>query len=96
MSKKQLVQEIRLGKIVAAIWLVEAEPRPRHQVTCYRIYKAESSMRWSRSDFFSRDELLIVSEALRQAFNWLHKHPDAQPLTEGDLPEWNPDRNEVR
>ena len=61
--------EVRMGKIVAAIWAHDTQYGPRHNVTLTRIYKEGEE--WKRSDSFGRDDLLLVCKVLDRAHNWI-------------------------
>ncbi|MDE2125276.1 MAG: hypothetical protein KGJ62_01655 [Armatimonadetes bacterium] len=65
----QPVHEIRLGRIVAAIWMHETEYGPRHNVTVSRIYK--DGQQWKRSDSFGREDLPLLCKAADRAHDWI-------------------------
>ena len=71
-EKKQPVDEIRLGRIKAAIWENETENGIRHNVTISRLYKDGDD--WKDSPSFGRDDLLVVAKVADLANTWIFKH----------------------
>ena len=64
------VQEVRMGRIRAAIWENETTNGTRHNVTVSRIYKDGET--WKDSNSFGRDDLLIVAKVLDRCHTWIH------------------------
>lgn len=76
MTTARPVHEVRLGRIVAAIWLNHTDSgAPRHNVTVSRLYKRDGDSSWSRSDAFGRDDLLVAAKVLDQAHTWILEQP---------------------
>lgn len=71
-EKKQPVDEVRLGRIKAAIWENETENGIRHNVTISRLYKDGDD--WKDSPSFGRDDLLVVAKVADLANTWIFKH----------------------
>jgi len=81
MAEQRPEHEIRLGRIVASIWLNDNDTVTRHNVTVSRIYKPEGG-KWKRSNSFGRDDLLTAAKVLDLAHTWIHERiaenaPDA-------------------
>lgn len=70
-EKKRPVQEIRLGRIRAAIWVNETENGIRHNVTISRLYRDEQHGQWKDSTSFGRDDLPLVAKVADQAHLWI-------------------------
>ena len=70
-DKKRPVQEIRLGRIRAAIWVNETENGIRHNVTLSRLYRDEQQGQWKDSTSFGRDDLPLVAKVADQAHLWI-------------------------
>ena len=65
------VNEVRLGRIKAAIWENETPNGPRHNVTLQRIYK--DGEEWKTSDSFGRDDLPLVMKVADLAHSWIYQ-----------------------
>ncbi len=63
------VQEIRLGRIRAAIWENETQNGTRHNVTVSRLYKDGDN--WKDSSSFGRDDLPLVAKVLDRCHSWI-------------------------
>ena len=62
--------EIRLGRIKAAIWKNEVkEVGVTYNVTFSRLYKDDDG--WKDSTSFSRDDLLVVGKVADIAHTWI-------------------------
>lgn len=68
-EKQKPVQEIRMGRIKAAIWQNDTEKGVRYNVTISRLYKDEET--WKNSSSFGRDDLLLASKVLDRAHSWI-------------------------
>lgn len=68
-EKQKPVQEIRMGRIKAAIWENDTEKGVRYNVTISRLYKDEET--WKNSSSFGRDDLLLASKVLDRAHSWI-------------------------
>lgn len=71
MAHNKPVQEIRLGRIKAAIWENSTPNGPRHNVTFVRIYK--DGDQWKTSDSFGRDDLPLVMKLADLAHSWIYE-----------------------
>ena len=71
MTNKKPVHEIRIGRIVAAIWENDSPHSSRHSVTLSKIYKGDAE-KWQRTDSFWRDDLPTVEKVADLAFRWIH------------------------
>lgn len=69
-SAARPVQEIRMGRIRAAIWENETTNGTRFNVTVSRIYKDGDT--WKDSNSFGRDDLLVVAKVLDRCHTWIH------------------------
>ncbi len=71
MATQRPEHEIRLGRIVASIWLNGGEDTvTRHNVTVSRLYKPKDGD-WKRSSSFGRDDLLAAAKVLDMAHTWI-------------------------
>lgn len=68
------VHEIRLGRIRASIWPHTSDAGMRHSVTFTRLYKPADAEKWTSTDFFHRDDLLLVAKVADLANSWIHEH----------------------
>jgi hypothetical protein len=68
-EKQKPVQEVRMGRIKAAIWANDTEKGVRYNVTISRLYKDEET--WKNSSSFGRDDLLLASKVLDRAHSWI-------------------------
>jgi hypothetical protein len=68
--KVKPVQEIRLGRIKAAIWANETDNGIRHNVTFSRLYKPEGGD-WQDSTSFGRDDLPLVAKVADMVHTWI-------------------------
>ena len=64
------VQEIRMGRIRAAIWANETENGTRYNVTVNRLYK--DGDKWKDSTSFGRDDLLLVAKVTDACHSWIY------------------------
>ena len=71
-AKPKPVNEIRLGRIKAAIWANETEQGIRHNVTITRLYKDGDE--WKTSTSFGREELPLVAKVADLAHTWIFQH----------------------
>jgi hypothetical protein len=65
----QPIQEIRLGRIRAAIWANQTEEGVRHNIIFTRVYK--TGQQWHDTATFGRDDLLLISQAAELALQWI-------------------------
>lgn len=71
MSKKP-VQEIRLGKIRAAIWQ-NGEGKGWYSVTLSKIY-TDADGKWKDTQSFHRDDLPLLCKVADLAHSWCFEH----------------------
>ena len=69
-QKQKPIQEIRLGRIRAAIWANQTEGRDVwFNVTVSRLYK--DGEQWKDTSSFRRDDLPIVAKVVDMAYAWI-------------------------
>ena len=79
------IDEVKLGRIVAAIWRNHSDKGVRFNVTLSRIYKIGPD--WKRSDSFGRDDLLLLSKVADLAHGRIHELDAQQRSVEADTDE---------
>ena len=85
------VQEVRLGRIKAAIWENETQGGAlRHNVTFQRIYQDDKG-NWQSSESFGRDDLLLLAKVADLAHSWIF-----QQAQSGSPAQENGERNGKR
>jgi hypothetical protein len=57
------VQEYRLGRVKAVIWLNETQLGARHSVQFFRLYKPEGAEHRQNTTSFNRDDLPLVANS---------------------------------
>lgn len=80
--KVKPVHEIKLGRLVAAIWRNEIDSENggtmvRHNVTFSRLYKPEGEQ-WRNSSSFGRDDLLLLGKLAERVHAWIYDHTEEQ------------------
>ena len=76
--KVKPVHEIKIGRLVAAIWRNEIEGGAiRHNVTFSRLYKPEGEQ-WRNSSSFGRDDLLLLGKLADQVHSWIYDQTQEQ------------------
>ena len=80
--KVKPVHEIKLGRLVCAIWRNEFDAEGggtvvRHNVTFSRLYKPEGEQ-WRNSSSFGRDDLLLLGRLVERAHAWIYEHTEEQ------------------
>jgi hypothetical protein len=68
------VNEIRLGRVRAAIWANTTDTGVRHNVTISRLYKDEKSGEWRDSASFGRDDMPLVAKVCDLAHTWIYEN----------------------
>ena len=68
-SPARPVNEIRMGRIRAAIWENETDNGTRYNVTVSRLYKEDD--KWKDSHSFGLDDLLVVAKVLNECHSWI-------------------------
>ena len=81
-SAARPVQEIRMGRIRAAIWENETTNGTRYNVTVSRIYKDGDT--WKDSNSFGRDDLLIVAKVLDRCHTWIYSENGSAVVSNGE------------
>ena len=76
------VQEIRMGRIRAAIWENETQNGRRFNVTVSRLYKDGDD--WKDSSSFGRDDLLVVAKVLDRCHTWIHTESGSAAISDSD------------
>ena len=69
-SSQKPVEEIRVGRVRAAIWENETPNGARHNVTFRRLYKDGDD--WKSTDSFGRDDLPLVAKVADLAHTWIY------------------------
>jgi len=75
-DKVRPVNEIRLGRIKAAIWENETQNGTMHNVTICRLYK--DGKHWKDSTSFGRDDLPLVAKVADRVHSWIFEHGQDQ------------------
>lgn len=72
-EKKAPVFSLRSGVLSVSIWEQTGGNGTFYRVTCQRSYTEGEgdNLIWKHTDSFGRDDILIVSELLRQSWNWI-------------------------
>lgn len=65
-AKKKPIDDVKLGRIVAAIWKNETDDTVRYNVTFGRLYK-QGDGKWRTSESFGRDDLLRLAKVADMA-----------------------------
>ena len=80
------VNEVRIGKIKAAIWRNSVENGVRYNTTFSRIYK--DGDKWKSSDSFGRDDLPLVEKVAARAHAWIfdQAQPEGEQETKTEKP----------
>lgn len=81
-SATRPVQEIRMGRIRAAIWENETENGTRFNVTVSRLYKDGDN--WKDANSFGRDDLLVVAKVLDRCHTWIHSANGSAGISDGE------------
>ena len=81
MANQKPVDEIRIGRVKAAIWRNGTDEQPRHNVTFSRLYKDEAG-EWKSTQSFGRNDLLVLAKVADFAHTRLFQLP-----AEAELPE---------
>ena len=76
-QKVRPVNEVRLGRVRAAIWENETQNGTRHNVTLSRLYKDGDD--WKDSASFGRDDRPLVAKVSDLAHSWIYQHNGGQP-----------------
>ncbi len=68
-TPRKPVQDLRLGRLKAAIWENPTDNGVRYNVTFARLYKDESG--WHSNDAFGHDDLLGLAKLADQTHTWI-------------------------
>jgi hypothetical protein len=68
-KKSELAHSVRYGKIQVSIWANDTSAGIRFNVSITRLYLEKGE--WKRSNSFGKDEILVVREALADAWRWM-------------------------
>jgi hypothetical protein len=79
-SNNRPVQEIRMGRIKAAIWENETQNGTRFNVTVTRLYKDGDE--WKSSDSFGRDDLPLLAKVLDRAHSFCYEQGNGHAQNE--------------
>ena len=74
-EKQKPSEEIRIGRIKAAIWTNKSDAGIRRNVTFSRLYK-DAKDQWKSSDSFSRDDLPLLVKLADQVHSRLYERAD--------------------
>jgi hypothetical protein len=66
------VQEYRLGRVKAVIWLNETQLGARHSLQFFRLYKPEGAEHWQSTTSFNRDDLPLVAKLAEMAMMYIY------------------------
>ena len=68
------VHELRYGRIKAVIWKNEGADGNGHSmsIVVFRIYKDPNTDVWRETHSLGRDDLLVASKVMEDAFRWIH------------------------
>src|SRR5881392_2942231 len=69
--KERPIHEVRLGLISAAIWKNDSQNGVWYNTTFSRSYK--NGDKWSSTDSFGRDDLLLLAKAADAAHSWIYQ-----------------------
>ncbi|MGD0519573.1 MAG: hypothetical protein ABSA26_18725 [Thermoguttaceae bacterium] len=76
-KKAKPVHEIRIGRLIAAIWANETDNGIRHNVTFSRLYKPEGE-EWQNSSSFGREDLLLLGKLADRVHTWVYEQTQEQ------------------
>jgi hypothetical protein len=69
---RRLLQEYRLGRVKAVIWLNETQLEARHSVQFFRLYKPDGAEHWQNTTSFNRDDLPLVAKLADLAMMYIY------------------------
>lgn len=87
-SPARPVNEVRMGRIRAAIWENDTQNGTRYNVTVSRLYK--DGDKWKDSQSFGRDDLPIVAKVLDLCHSWIYSEQGAVTPANSEQPEASP------
>ena len=70
----QPVQQIRIGRVRAAIWRNNTEDGAKYSVVLTKLYRIAN--RWLDTGHFGRDDLALVSEVAHLAHAWIFEQKE--------------------
>lgn len=86
-EKARPVQEIRFGRVKAAIWENDSQNGTRHNVTLQKLF-VDAEGQWQSSTSFGRDDLPLVAKVVDLAHSWIYEHAQESrsQQTEKEIP----------
>ena len=73
------INEVRYGSVKVVIWRNQTANGHMYNATVARLYKDGDD--WKESHSFGQDELLVLAQALEDAFHVIHAHKTAASTT---------------
>jgi hypothetical protein len=73
MSKNRPIEELKIGRVRAAVWKNESESGPYFSVTFSKLYKDQEG-NWKDTTSYTRDDLMLVAKVADMAHTWLFTH----------------------
>lgn len=70
-TKNKPVHEVRIGMVKAAIWKHEHENGARYTTNFSRFYKDKEGDEWKFTEYFGRDDLLLLAKLADQTHTWI-------------------------
>jgi hypothetical protein len=70
----QPVQQIRIGRVRAAIWRNETEDGAKYSIVLTKLYKTAN--RWQDTGHFGRDDLPLISKVADLAEAWIFEQKE--------------------
>ena len=81
------IHSIRIGHVIASIWLNQTDAGPKHNVQIQKMYLPKGEKTWKYTSSFSRSDLPLVGLVAQQATLWIYEayqKDDEVPQTEGE------------
>ena len=82
MANPKPVDEIRIGRVKATVWLNGTEEQPRHNVAFSRLYK--DGDQWKSTQSFGRNDLLALAKVADLAHSRIFALPTEAPQVEAE------------
>lgn len=82
-TKNRPVQEIRMGRIKAAIWARKTENGILYNSTFARLYKDGDT--WKDSTSFGRDDLPLLAKVADLCHSWIFKTSEPEQQDHNDV-----------
>jgi hypothetical protein len=87
-TKNKPVHEVRIGTIKAAVWKNETDNGRYYSTSLQRSYKDGNE--WKHTDYFGRDDLLVVAKVADLAHTWICEQNQNQERAQDRNPEPEP------